>query len=48
MEHAEEPCLRAEVLGIAGSFEQRRGTGVEEQIVKQLSSSTENSPLRDA
>ncbi len=35
MEHAEEPCLRAEVLGIAGSFEQRRGTGAEEQIVKQ-------------
>jgi hypothetical protein len=35
MEHAEEPCLRAEILGIAGSFEQRRGTGAEEQIVKQ-------------
>ena len=35
MEHAEEPCLRAEVLAIAGSFEQRRGTGAEEQIVKQ-------------
>ena len=31
----EESCLRAEVLGIAGSFEQRRGTGAEEQVIEQ-------------
>jgi len=35
MEHAEESDLRAEVPGIASSFEQCRGTGAEEQIVKQ-------------
>ena len=35
MEHAEEADLRAEVSWIAGSFEQRCGTGAKEQIVKQ-------------
>src|ERR1700688_4201569 len=35
MQHAEESDLRAEIPGIAGSFEQRRGTGAQEQIVKQ-------------
>ena len=32
---AEESDLRAEVLGIAGSFEQRRGTAAEEQVIEQ-------------
>src|ERR1035437_8136432 len=35
MEHAEEPYDRAEVSWVTGSFEQRRGTGAKEQIVKQ-------------
>src|ERR1035441_10748749 len=33
VEHAEEPDLRAEIPGIAGSFEQRRGTRSEERRV---------------
>jgi hypothetical protein len=35
MEHAEKPDLRAEVFGVAGKFEQRSGTGAEEQIIEQ-------------
>jgi hypothetical protein len=35
MEHAEEPDLRAEVLGITSNFKQRRGTGAEEQVIEQ-------------
>ena len=35
MEYAEESYVRAEALGIAGKFEQRSGTGAEEQIVEQ-------------
>ena len=35
MEHAEEADLGTEVAGITSNFKQRRGTGAEEQIVKQ-------------
>src|SRR6266481_2674969 len=35
MEHAEEPNIRSQVLGIASKFEQRSGAGAEEQIVEQ-------------
>jgi hypothetical protein len=35
MEHAEEPDVRSQVLGIASEFEQRSGAGAEEQIVEQ-------------
>ena len=35
VEHAEKPDLRAEVFGVAGKFEQRSGTGAEEQVIKQ-------------
>ena len=35
MEHAEEPDVGSQVLGIASQFEQRSGAGAEEQIVEQ-------------
>ena len=35
MEHAEEPDVGSQVLGIASQFEQRGGAGAEEQIVEQ-------------
>jgi len=35
MEDTEKPDLRAEVFGVAGKFEQRSGTGAEEQVIKQ-------------
>lgn len=41
MEHAEEPDLRAEALGVAGQFEQRSGTGAEEQIIASTASATD-------
>ena len=34
MEHAEKPNVRSQVLGIASEFEQRSGTGAEEQIIE--------------
>jgi hypothetical protein len=35
MEHAEEPDIGSQVLGLASQFEHRRGAGAEEQIVEQ-------------
>ena len=35
MEHAEEPDVGSQVLGIASKFEQRSGAGAEEQIIEQ-------------
>ena len=34
MEHAEEPNVRSQVLGIASKFEQRSGAGAEEQNIE--------------
>src|SRR5277367_6141042 len=35
MQHAEQPEVGSQVLGVASNFKERRGTGAEEQVVEQ-------------